>query len=140
MIQQVPKDSGPTETKVSADPPPAVDDLSNDPRYFRLSKPIKVGEKQFDRLLIDSSELSGAVYFNLVGRFRKECNEVYRSSTNKLAEEMFLSYIVAELNPPMVVEDLRKLPFNDLPILFIQLQAFLFSARMQSNPTPTTTQ
>ena len=103
----------------------------DDPRYFKLSKPIAVGNQTFEQLLVDSSELSGTTYFKLVGRFRKEYPEMYRSSINKLGEETFMSYVVAELNPPMAAEDVPKISFTDLPILFMALQSFVFGARTE---------
>ena len=107
----------------------------DDPRYFKLSKPIKVGNDTFERLLVDSSELTGATYFQLVGRFRKEYPDIYRTSINKLGEEVFLSYVVAALNPPMTAEDIPKLSFKDLPILFMAVQSFVYGARTAESAT-----
>ena len=116
-------------TQFKPDPEKTPDPAPDDPRYFKLSKPIRAGDKTIDRLLLDASELSGAVYFSLVSRFRKEFPEEYRGSFNKLSDEVFLSYIVAELNPPMVVEDVRKIAFKDLPLIFITVASFLFGAK-----------
>ncbi len=131
MIQKIEEPADPkpeTAPVVVKESPPTTDD----PRYFKLSKPITVGAKTLDRLLVDTSELTGHSYFNLVARFRKECPEEYRTSLNKLTDEVFLSYVVAELNPPMVVEDVRKVTFKDLSVLFLQLVGFLFGARAES--------
>ncbi len=116
---------------ISVTPSPVEDLKADDDRYYKLFRPITVGAKTFDRLLIDSSELSGTVYFNLVSRFRKERSDIYRTSINKLMEETFLSYVIAELNPPMIVEDVQKIGFADLPLLFMSLQGFLFGARTE---------
>ncbi len=106
---------------------------AEDTRYFKLSKPITVGQKTLELVLVDASELTGNVYFNLVARFRKECPEEYRLSFNKLSDELFLSYVVAELNPPMVVEDVRKITFRDLPLIFMTLAGFLFGAKPETS-------
>ena len=107
----------------------------DDPRYFKLSKPIKVGDQTFERLLVDCGELSGSVYFSLVGRFRKEYPDIYRTSINKLGEEIFLSYVIAALNPPMAVEDVRKASFKDLPIMFMMVQNFVYGAKTAESAT-----
>jgi hypothetical protein len=116
-------------------PEPEQKPEAEDPRYFKLSKPIKVGNQTFEKLLVDSSELSGTVYFQLVGRFRKEYPDIYRTSINKLGEEVFLSYVVAALNPPMTAEDIPKLSFKDLPILFMAVQSFVYGARTAESAT-----
>ncbi len=134
MIQKIEPEPQAAPAVSAAPTKPDIDDQ----RYFKLSKPITVADKKITRLLVDCSELTGTTYFNLVGRFRRECPDVYRSSFNKLGEETFLSYVVAELNPPMVVEDVQKITFKDLPILFLQLASFLFADRT-SEPTPPTT-
>jgi hypothetical protein len=88
-----------------------------------------IGNETVSRLLVDSGELSGTTYFKIVGRFRKEYPEIYRTSLNKLSEETFMSYVVAELNPPMAPEDLGKVSFKDLPILFLSLLGFVYGAK-----------
>ena len=108
---------------------------ADDPRYFKLSKPIKVNNQIFERLLVDCGELPGAVYFDLVGRFRKEYPDIYRSSINKLGEEIFLSYVLAALNPPLAVEDVRKIAFKDLPIVFMAIQSFVYGAKTAESAT-----
>lgn len=111
------------------DEPPKEEIQAEDPRYFYLSEPIAVAKKTFERLLIDTSALKGPVYFKLAERFRLEHPEIYRTSFNKFAEEIFLAYVVAELNPPMIIDDLQKIDFSDLPILFMRMQAFLYAAQ-----------
>jgi hypothetical protein len=122
-IALVPKEPPPPEEP----PEPVI--AADDPRYFFLNEPITVGGKPIDKLLIDTSALRGPVYFKLVTRFRSEHPDIYRNSFNKLSEEIFLSYVVAELNPPLVVDDLAKLAFDELPVLFLRMQVFLYSAR-----------
>ena len=121
-ISVVPKDPPPPE-------PPLPEIARDDPRYFFLSEPISVAGKSIDKLLIDTSSLKGPVYFKLATRFRSEHPDVYRTSFNKFGEEIFLAYVVAELNPPMIVDDLQKLDFNDLPMLFLRMQSFLYAAQ-----------
>src|SRR5580692_4773120 len=114
MIQKIDPEAAQSAVFKSGEVPKQQSPIaSDDLRYFKLTKPITVGAKTFDRLLLDASELSGNTYFSLVSRFRKEFPEEYRSSFNKLGEERFLSYIVAELNPPMIVEDVQKITFKD---------------------------
>ena len=122
-IAVVPKDPPPPEE------PPTPEITREDPRYFWLSEPISVAGKTIEKLLIDTSSLRGPVYFKLAARFRTEHPAVYRTSFNKFGEEIFLSYVVAELNPPMIVDDLQKLDFNDLPMLFLRMQSFLYAKR-----------
>ncbi len=137
MIQKIEERPTPRPMSQISEPDPVIPKETKidekDPRWFALSKPITVGQKTLDRLLVDTSELTGHSYFNLVARFRKECPTEYRESFNKLSDELFLSYVVAELNPPMVVEDVRKITFKDLPILFLQLASFLFGARVETS-------
>jgi hypothetical protein len=102
-----------------------------DVRYYKLAKPITVSGTVLDKLLLDPTELGGPVYFRLVARLRKEYPDIYRQSINKLGEEVFLSYIIAELNPPMTVEDLAKVSFVDLPVMFMHVLSLSFRHRTQ---------
>jgi hypothetical protein len=115
------------ETVVEVQPEAQEEDV----RYFELSKPITVGSTEIKKLLLDPTELAGPVYFRLVGRFRKEYPEIYRQSFNKLGEEIFLAYVIAELNPPMTTEDLQKVSFVDIPVIFMRVQALAFRNRTE---------
>jgi hypothetical protein len=126
-LKKIETDSGPVVK--NEDVSPEVQE--EDPRYYQLAKPITVGSSVLSKLLLDPTELGGPVYFKLVARFRKEYPEIYRQSFNKLGEEIFLSYVIAELNPPMTVEDLAKVSFVDLPVLFMRVQALAFQDRTQ---------
>ncbi len=136
MIHKIEEQPTPTPPSQISEPDPVIPKETKtdakDPRYFKLTKPITIGQKTIDRLLVVASELTGHVYFNLVARFRKEYPDEYRLSFNKLSDELFLSYVVAELNPPMVVEDVRKISFKDLPLIFMTLAGFLFGARPET--------
>lgn len=138
MIQKIEAETPPANPVAQTVPEVATEGKA-DLRYFKLTKPITVGEKRFDRLMVDATELTGKTYFALLDRFRKEHPEIYRTSINKISEEKFLSYVLAELNPPMIVEDVMRITFKDLPIIFMQLVSFLFSDPSTSEPEPTTT-
>jgi hypothetical protein len=123
-IAVVPQDPPPPEQ------PPEPEIALDDPRYFWLSEPIMVAGKRIEKLLIDTSALRGPVYFKLITRLRNEHPKIQRTSINPLGEEIFLGYVVAELNPPLVVEDLAKISFDDLGILFLRMQSFLYLAQV----------
>lgn len=107
---------------------PVVDPVAeeDDSKYFYLSKPIQAGEKTLERLLLDPIGLSGRKYFELTKRFRAEYPETFRSSFNKNSEEEFISLVIAELNE-IAPQDLYKIPFNELPLLFLRASSFLYS-------------
>jgi hypothetical protein len=109
-----------------------IEEPKEDPRYFVLKKPLVVvganvkERKEIDRLLVDASELSGRQYFSLIEKFRTKHPETFRTSPNRLTEEVFLAMIVCELNG-IAEADLYKLTFKEIPLLFYKTQGFMFS-------------
>jgi hypothetical protein len=110
--------------------PPKPEIAADDPRYFTLSEPIEVAGKTFDRLLIDTSALSGPAYFNIINRYQREYPTEFRNMVTEYNDRIFLWYLAAELNPPMVIEDLQKLWFGDLPGLVGAVSNFLLAERL----------
>lgn len=118
-----------THTESSGDQE-VIPPVDPDDSFFVLSHPIQVGDKTFDKLNINPKDLPGDKYFQFVARFRKEYPDIYAMSPNKLNEEVFLTYIIAALNPPMTPEDMRKISFIDLPMIFMKCPSFIYRARM----------
>ena len=63
----------------------------------------------------------------LVERYAAEHPVSYQQSFTRFRDEKFLSLLVVRLNPPMIVEDVRRLSFKDLPLLFVRLQATILA-------------
>lgn len=97
-----------------------------DTRYFYLAKPIQVGDRKIDQLLLDPKELGGRGFFAIVNEFRKTFPEIYRVSFNLYSEVSFLSMVIAKLNK-ITREDLYKLQYDELPILFLRASSFHYS-------------
>lgn len=103
---------------------------SEESRYFVLSKPIEVGgrvKKTFDRLLVDSTELGGDVYFELIDRYSAEYPRAAQINFTEMRDKRFLAMVICKLNPPMIEEDLKKVSFIDLGLLFLRAQGSIFS-------------
>jgi hypothetical protein len=114
----------PTPVPVSPAPEAQAD------RYFKLSKPIEVGgrvKQKMEQLLVDVTELEGTVYFELTDRYAAEFPQQYQQSFTRFRDERFLKLLLVKLNPPMIDEDVKKISFKDLPLLFTRLQASIFA-------------
>jgi hypothetical protein len=123
-----PESPGPVRIPVppAASSPPSTEDE----RYFKLTKSIEVGgrvRQKLDRLLVDVTELPGAVYFELIDRYAAEFPAQYQTSFTRFRDERFLTLLLVKLNPPMIDEDVRRISFRDLPLLFTRLQASIFA-------------
>src|SRR5258707_5451680 len=107
-------------------------------RYFTLRKPIVCNDQEISKILCDPSELTGKQYFKLVSRFRNEYSDVYRNTLNKLQDDLFISYVIAELNPPMTLEDVQQIPFSELSIIVVIVASFVYGVtfRVQGIATP----
>jgi hypothetical protein len=101
-------------------------EVTEDPSYYELQKPIQVGQASVSKILLDPSGLSGPAYFKIVSRFRKEYPEEYSNSTFKFSSEIFLTLVLAELNPPMTPEDFAKISFVDLEFIFFRSKVLAF--------------
>jgi hypothetical protein len=111
---------------VSKKTPEEVAEEEEKRRYYKLSKPLNSGGRILDKLLVDPSELDGNAYFKLAAAFRTNHHWIYSTSLNKLAEDVYLQLILAEMNK-IIPEDLRKLTFKDLQRSLNRLQLFLYS-------------
>lgn len=105
----------------AAEPPAADDD-----DYFLLKEPITVGDKTFDRLLINPKKLGGKGFFGVVNAFQKRFPDIYRTSFNLYNEVHFLGLVIARLNR-IAPEDLYKLDYTELPLLMLRASAFHYS-------------
>jgi hypothetical protein len=119
-------------TKTEVEPKEELD--QPDDRYFELLESITVGKDiVISKILLDPAELKGPVFFKITERFRKEYQQRYREAVSgvnsRFSDDIFLSYVIAELNPPMTVEDLQKVSFVDLDIMFLRAKAFAFLKR-----------
>jgi hypothetical protein len=108
-----------------------------DPDYFYLSSPITVDGKEFTRLRMNPKGiLKGREFFRIVDRYQRKFPDEARSSFNKFTSENFLSLVLAEINKPLTPEDLYKLDYVDLPLLFLQAASFHFSGGARKAATP----
>jgi hypothetical protein len=112
---------------VSKKTPEEIEKEEEARRYYKLSKPLNAGGRVLDKLLVDPSDLGGDVYFKLAAAFRTNAHYVYSTSLNKLAEDVYLGLVLAELNR-IIPEDLRKLSFKDLQRALNRVQLFLYSS------------
>jgi hypothetical protein len=95
--------------------------------YFELSTPIYVDGKEFKRLRINPKGiLKGKQFFALIGRYQRKFPDEARTAFNKFTSENFLSLVLAEINR-IAPEDLYKVDYLDLPLLFLQASAFHFA-------------
>jgi hypothetical protein len=102
-------------------------EMGNDNRYFYLSSPIVVEGREIRWLLLDpKGSLTGKDLFELLRSYQRKYPEDSRVTFNKFTSEVFLSLVVAKLNK-IVPEDLYKMPYEDLPIMFLQAASFQFS-------------
>jgi hypothetical protein len=100
--------------------------VSDDDRYFVLSKPLVAGKEKLTRLLIDPKSLGGRGFFNVVAEFRRQYPDIYRVTFNLFSEINFLSLVIARLNK-ITPEDLYKLDYTELPLLMLRASAFQYS-------------
>jgi hypothetical protein len=112
---------------VSEKTPAEIEKEDEERRYFKLSKPLNAGGRILDKLLVDPSELDGNAYFRLAAAFRQNHHYIYSTSLNKLAEDVYLQLVLAELNK-IIPEDLRKLSFKDVQRSLNRVQLFLYSS------------
>jgi hypothetical protein len=103
-------------------------ETEQDPNYFNLTTPIEVDGKQFNRLRINPRGiLKGKSFFNLINRYQRKFPDEARATLNKYISENFLSLVLAEINQ-IAPEDLYKVDYGDLPLLFLQAATFHFGA------------
>jgi hypothetical protein len=112
---------------VSKKTPEEIEKEEEARRYYKLSKPLNAGGRILDKLLVDPSDLSGDAYFKLAAAFRTQHHYIYSTSLNKLAEDVYLQLVLAELNK-IIPEDLRKLSFKDVQRALNRVQLFLYSS------------
>lgn len=99
-----------------------------DPDYFELSSPITVEDKTLARLRLNPrGVLRGKQFFALINRYQRKFPEEARNTLNKYVSENFLSLVLAEING-IAPEDLYKIDYADLPLLFLQAATFHFGA------------
>jgi hypothetical protein len=103
-----------------------VVEKDDDPRYYKLTKPIHVGDRQLDRLLLDPSELNGTDFFQIIAEFKRKFPEDARAFSVKVQNENFLSLVLSRCNN-IAPEDLAKCTFQDLNAIFLRSMAFQFS-------------
>jgi hypothetical protein len=102
-------------------------EAGNDVRYFYLSAPINVDGKEIKWLLLDpKGVLTGKDLFELLRTYQRKFPEDSRVTFNKFTSEVFLSLVVAKLNK-ITPEDLYKMHYEDLPLMFLQAASFQFS-------------
>jgi hypothetical protein len=95
-------------------------------RFYELGEPITVGSRQITRLQVDSRELSGKKFFEVLALFNRRYPRLAALSLNKYDSEEYLSLVLAELNE-ITPEDLSKLSFTELPLLFMRARSFLYA-------------
>jgi len=104
-----------------------VSETENDARYFYLSAAINVDGKEISRLLLDpKGKLTGRDLFDLVRTYERRYPESSRTTFNKFISEPFLGLVIAKLNK-ITPEDLYKMAYEDLPLMFLQAGSFQFS-------------
>jgi hypothetical protein len=99
-----------------------------DPNYYYLSEPIAIDDKSVSRLRINPrGVLKGRQFFDLVNQYQRKFPDESRGVISKYTSENFLALVIAKLNQ-IAVEDLYKLDYGDLPLMFMQAQTFHFGA------------
>ena len=122
--------------KIEAAAPASTNGEKPDPNYFYLSVPINVDGKEFTRLRINpKGVLKGKQFFSLIGRYQRKFPDEARTAFNKFTSENFLSLVVGEINK-IAPEDLYKVDYVDLPLLFLEASAFHFSGGAKRATTP----
>jgi hypothetical protein len=107
-----------------------------DSDYFYLSSPIFIDGKEFTRLRMNpKGVLRGKQFFAIVDRYRRKFPDEARTSFNKFTSENFLSLVLAEINK-IAPEDLYKVDYLDLPLLFLEAASFHFSGGAKRAATP----
>jgi hypothetical protein len=118
----------PTALAPEAVPVKPSADGDDETDYFKLAEPINVDGRSIDRLRINpKGVLKGKQFFSLVQRYQRRYPDEARSNFNKFTSENYLSLVLAEINK-IAPEDLYKLPYEDLPVLFLRAASFHFSA------------
>jgi hypothetical protein len=101
-------------------------EAGNDVRYFYLSSSITVDGREIKWLLLDpKGVLTGKDLFELLRAYQRKSPEDARVTFNKFTSELFLSLVIAKLNK-ITPEDLYKMPYEDLPLMFLQAASFQF--------------
>jgi hypothetical protein len=118
-----------------ASPPPAVTAVSPngqsppDDGWFDLTNPIFIGggsaQRTLTRLRIDSRDLDGIYFFQIDDEFREKYPDKYRTAINKVGELEVQKLVLCALNK-IAPEDLFKIPFNELGLVFLNLARFLY--------------
>ena len=125
-------------TKKELSAPVESEDITvdkEDHRYYELSEPLQIGSAKISKILIDKTELKGLTYFKLNERFRNENSDAYRNCLNRLLDTTWMAYQIAELNPPMTLEDVYRIPFYDLEMIFARMPAVSFLTRTKKTET-----
>jgi hypothetical protein len=124
----------PDETlAITASPPPEIEasskngDGEKEGDYFYLSTPITVDGKEISRLRLNPKGiLTGRSFFSLIAKYQRKFPDEVDTNLRKFANENFLSLVLGELNK-IAPEDLYKVDYDDLPMLFIRAAGFHFS-------------
>jgi hypothetical protein len=111
--------------EISAEEQERASELA-DAQHYVLKKPLAVGNATLTKLLVDPSEMTGAQYFSLVKRFKTE--NPGQVVNFKMSDEIFLSYVLAALNPPMTLEDCANMSFVELEFALTKLMGNFFQA------------
>jgi hypothetical protein len=94
--------------------------------WYDLDEPITVGTQKIPRLKVDSRELSGTKFFEILENFNRTYPRLAALALNKYDTEQYLGLVIAELNQ-ITPEDLRKLSFTELPLLFMRARSFVYA-------------
>ena len=114
----------------------SVAPAEEDYRYYELAEPLQIGSANLSKLLIDKTEIkSGLAYFKLNERYQNENPVAYRNCINRLLDTTWMAYQIAELNPPMTLEDVYRIPFYDLEMIFARMPAVSFLTRTKKTET-----
>src|SRR6266436_988780 len=125
----------PIRAKASPPLPPALPpveasdngDVEDEDDYFYLSTPISVDGREMTRLRLNpKGVLKGKQFFTLIKRYQSKFPDEARTNFNKFTSENFLSLVIADINK-IVPEDLYKMSYEDLPLLFLRAASFHFS-------------
>jgi hypothetical protein len=121
------------EAEVITLPPPEAPkastngEVENEDDFFYLSTPISVDGKELKRLRLNpKGVLSGRAFFSLIQRYQRKFPDEARTNFNKFTNENFLSLVLAAINK-IAPEDLYKIDYLDLPLLFLRAASFHFS-------------
>jgi hypothetical protein len=115
-------------------------EVENEDDYFYLSSPILVEGKEITRLLLNPKGiLKGKSFFSIIRRYQNKFPDEARTSFNKFTSENFLSLVLAEINK-IAPEDLAKIDYTDLPLLFLRAASFHFSGGVRKAATPEETE